>query len=347
VDVFRMTNNQAIADLTAFLLAFPGSGIYREIPPGGQGIFDLAHDSQDSHAAVGKQFTLHGSEDFPVLPANMVATAYGEIVARGVKDGLNRSWHSVYPEGVGPAVFQSDRNQERITLAELLSLATPDTPLTFTIPPPGTGIRLGVDRDEDGSLDRTEIDYGFDPADPRSIGNTPPRFKPPEPFAWPVYLPPGWPLPLATLLGVTDSDVPGQTLTFTLVGNTPAWVSINPSNGVFSWMPPPEEEEFSGFYTLRVTDDGGPPLSAETVFGIVHRPLRVFSLERNRSSGVIHIAFSSMGDRKYRLQFKDRLEDAAWLNLPDIVTSPPFEAILSDPTATNAAQRFYRVVLVE
>ena len=133
-------------------------------------------------------------------------------------------------------------------LAELLALATPDTPLTFTVVPPGTGIRLGVDRDEDGSLDRTEIDYGFDPADPRSIGNTPPR---------------------------------------------------------------------------------------------------VFSLEQNRSSGVNHIAFFSMRDRNYRLQFKDRLEDAAWSDLPDIVTSPPFEAVLSDPTATNATQRFYRVVLVE
>jgi len=252
VDVFRVTNNQAISDLTAFLLAFPGSGISREIPPGSQGIFDLAHDSQDSDASVGKQFTLHAPQVLNFLQhifePGEIARPIPELVVRGVKDGLSRSWYYAFGNGFGPGVFQSDRNEERIMLAELLALATPDTPLTFTVVPPGTGIRLGVDRDEDGSLDRTEIDYGFDPADPRSIGNTPPR---------------------------------------------------------------------------------------------------VFSLERNRSSGVNHIAFYSMRDRNYRLQFKDRLEDAAWSDLPDIVTSPPFEAILSDPTATNATQRFYRVVLVE
>jgi hypothetical protein len=40
--------------------------------------------------------------------------------------------------------------------------------VTFTGVPPGAGIRLGVDRDRDGFLDRTEIAAGTDPADPHS-----------------------------------------------------------------------------------------------------------------------------------------------------------------------------------
>ena len=41
---------------------------------------------------------------------------------------------------------------------------------TYTCVPPGSGVRVGIDRDEDGFFDRDEIDGGSDPADP---GSTP------------------------------------------------------------------------------------------------------------------------------------------------------------------------------
>jgi len=34
--------------------------------------------------------------------------------------------------------------------------------------PPGSGIRIGIDRDLDGFYDRDELDAGSDPADPAS-----------------------------------------------------------------------------------------------------------------------------------------------------------------------------------
>jgi hypothetical protein len=37
--------------------------------------------------------------------------------------------------------------------------------LTYTCVPPGSGVRIGTDRDEDGSLDRDELDAGKNPAD--------------------------------------------------------------------------------------------------------------------------------------------------------------------------------------
>jgi hypothetical protein len=46
--------------------------------------------------------------------------------------------------------------------------ATPGQALTYTCVPPGEGERIGVDRDEDGFLDRDELDAGSDPADPAS-----------------------------------------------------------------------------------------------------------------------------------------------------------------------------------
>jgi hypothetical protein len=42
-------------------------------------------------------------------------------------------------------------------------------PVTYMCVPPGSGVRIGVDRDEDGHLDGDERDAGSDPADPDSM----------------------------------------------------------------------------------------------------------------------------------------------------------------------------------
>jgi hypothetical protein len=66
-------------------------------------------------------------------------------------------------------MFRSDRLAEPpIGDPQLRSLASQDTPLTFTCGPPGSAVRVGVDRDEDGVFDRDELDRCGDPADPNS-----------------------------------------------------------------------------------------------------------------------------------------------------------------------------------
>lgn len=40
--------------------------------------------------------------------------------------------------------------------------------LTYTCTPPGSGVRAGIDRDEDGVLDGDEEEAGSDPADATS-----------------------------------------------------------------------------------------------------------------------------------------------------------------------------------
>jgi hypothetical protein len=64
----------------------------------------------------------------------------------------------------------------------------------------------------------------------------------------------------------TDSDAPGQSLTFSLDAGAPAGAAINASSGVFTWTP--TETQGPGTYnvTVRVTDNGSPNLSAsETI----------------------------------------------------------------------------------
>ena len=66
--------------------------------------------------------------------------------------------------------FRSDRSNEALlTDAQLRAqAATPGQERTYLCVPPGSGNRIGIDRDEDGYLDRDEIAAGSDPADPSS-----------------------------------------------------------------------------------------------------------------------------------------------------------------------------------
>lgn len=65
----------------------------------------------------------------------------------------------------GSGLFATDRRgQPPITKAALRSLA----PVTYTCVPPGSGERIGVDRDGDGAWDGDERLAQTDPADPDS-----------------------------------------------------------------------------------------------------------------------------------------------------------------------------------
>jgi DNA-binding beta-propeller fold protein YncE len=71
---------------------------------------------------------------------------------------------------VGSGLFATDRRgQPPITDAALRSLAKGSgRPVTYTCVPPGSGVRVGVDRDGDGSWDGDERQAHTDPADPDS-----------------------------------------------------------------------------------------------------------------------------------------------------------------------------------
>ena len=67
--------------------------------------------------------------------------------------------------------FTTDRAGEpEPSLEDVLGLAgQPGQELTFTCAPPGSGRRMGLDRDGDGFFDQDETDAGSDPADPSSL----------------------------------------------------------------------------------------------------------------------------------------------------------------------------------
>ena len=79
---------------------------------------------------------------------------------------VNRSKSGVFYVGHGK--FQSDRHAvppvPEVVLRSLGIL--PRQEITYTCVPPGSGRRIGIDRDEDGVFDGDEADAGSDPADP-------------------------------------------------------------------------------------------------------------------------------------------------------------------------------------
>lgn len=56
-----------------------------------------------------------------------------------------------------------------LTAAKLHAKAKKGATMTYTCTPPGSGVRIALDRDEDGALDGDEIAAGTNPADPASV----------------------------------------------------------------------------------------------------------------------------------------------------------------------------------
>ncbi|MFG0316248.1 MAG: hypothetical protein ACF8XB_03165 [Planctomycetota bacterium JB042] len=167
LQAFNVSSDQQTADLVAFLLALSGSDL-----PGSTGTLlePPGTASLDAHAAVGTQTTVVDAQTASAtqlqLVTDMLALAdQGEVgvVVKGIQGGVERGY--AYQGG---GAFQADRQAETPTAAALLAAAAPGSELTYTVVPAGTETRVGVDRDEDGALDRDELDAGSDPADAAS-----------------------------------------------------------------------------------------------------------------------------------------------------------------------------------
>jgi len=146
--------------------------------------FMLAFDT-DLAPIVGQQITLNGATvgdaatlDRLTLMEDAAGAAFtslmlggavteGDLVVKGRVGGEDRGW--LYDPGSG--LFDSDRASEAaLSDAALRALAqTAGQELTYTCVPPGTGMRVALDRDEDGVFDADERDQGTEPDNAGSI----------------------------------------------------------------------------------------------------------------------------------------------------------------------------------
>jgi hypothetical protein len=74
---------------------------------------------------------------------------------------------------------------------------------------------------------------------------------------------------LAFTIPATDPDLPAQSLTYSLGGGAADGASVNPTNGLFTWVPAENQGPGSYFFAVIVTDSGSPPLSEAQGFLVV------------------------------------------------------------------------------
>jgi hypothetical protein len=125
----------------------------------------------DSNLApiVGQQVTLtnaRASAAGPRIDLLIARAAAGDLIVKGVVADEQRGW---YRNAAGQ--FVGDRRADQVLPdAQLRALAMLfGEPFTYACVSPGSGQRLGVERDGHRVFDRDDLDIGTDPADAASI----------------------------------------------------------------------------------------------------------------------------------------------------------------------------------
>ena len=140
-------------------------------------------------------------------------------------------------------------------------------------------VQPGAVAQPEWSLRLVEVEVSADGFDNRSLPDAAARFALPRVNTAPVLTAiPDQTVAEGTVLSVsavaTDMDVPANTLTYTLVTALEE-TAIDPATGVITWTP--TEQQGPGEYTItvRVTDNGVPPLSDEKPFRVTVNEVNV------------------------------------------------------------------------
>ncbi len=144
-----------------------------------------------------------------------------------------------------------------------------------------------------------------------------------------------------------------QTLFFSLEGDAPPGATIDPATGEFAWTPTTEQASRDWRITVRVTDDGSPPLSSTGAFdagpGEGSDAPKVVSYRRT-ASGRFEMRIENLqAGAEYVVQAAEDLgslpEPTGWTVLRTIVAGET-HVIVEDPDIASFPRRFYRVLRV-
>jgi murein DD-endopeptidase MepM/ murein hydrolase activator NlpD len=143
----------------------------------------------------------------------------------------------------------------------------------------------------------------------------------------------------------SDPDLPANTLTFSLEPGAPEGASIDSTNGVFTWTAPITTATVTNTVTVRVTDDGSPPLSDTRAFNIVVVSPPRFS-EVQTASGDVVVAWQTFPGKTYRVQYKTNFNQPDWLDLGAEMVAAGHTLAITNSTVEDT-QRFYRALQLD
>jgi hypothetical protein len=140
----------------------------------------------------------------------------------------------------------------------------------------------------------------------------------------------------------TDADFPPNTLTFSLL-TAPSGAAVHPSTGYLLWTLTATNVGTTNLFTVRVTDNGSPALSATNSFRVRIIPPPEVSAALVPTNSV-RLTWTSAPRSRYRVEYADNLSSPTWLQVGGVVT-----ATASTTMVTNdpPQQRFYRMVVVD
>lgn len=145
----------------------------------------------------------------------------------------------------------------------------------------------------------------------------------------------------------TDAETPPQMLNFGFATPPPQGTFMDPASGAFIWTPDPSQIPSTNVFTVRVADNGTPPLSATRSFTIIAGASLPPQIDvAQGSNGMISLRWTTVAGRTYRVEYKDDLNAPAWTPIGGAVAGNGSPSVLSAATQ-SPAQRFYRVVETE
>ncbi len=147
---------------------------------------------------------------------------------------------------------------------------------------------------------------------------------------------------VAFTASATDTNQPPQTLTFALLaGATNA--TLNSSSGAFSFRPLVTQANSTNNFTLEVSDNGTPPLSATQSFSIMVNPLTAPTVSNvSAAGGLFGFSVSGQNGPDYAVETSTNLTQ--WSTV-FVTNSPTLPFNWTDTNSPAASQRFYRVKL--
>ena len=137
----------------------------------------------------------------------------------------------------------------------------------------------------------------------------------------------------------SDSDLPAQILTYSLV-NAPPGATIGSGSGAFSWTPT-NVGTFS--VSVRVSDNGVPSANDEETISVqVLGPLLNFPVRRSNN---LEVAWSTIAGRMYAVDYSSNLTPpVVWTPLSTNTALGP--SLTFTNALTNAPWRFFRIRMV-
>jgi hypothetical protein len=138
-----------------------------------------------------------------------------------------------------------------------------------------------------------------------------------------------------------DTDSPPQILTFSLLaGATNATLDAN--SGAFSFRPLVTQADSTNSFTLQVSDNGTPPLSATQSFSVIVNPLSPSGVSTiSLAGGQFSFKVSGQSGPDYAIETSTNLTQ--WSNV--FITNSPALPFTWTDNVTNSPRRFYRVKL--